>query len=393
MLARYGRYEKIPRGYSYPDRGGNEQGHRCFPDDESPCAFRGEWKENYIGAEEYEKTVKHVLLFAYKNIGTSPEKVIFYYPQGTANPLAGITGIDHFEMREMGGINVGDPDIALDLELMGGNYNFVLLVNCESGLKKIREEHMIPDPRLLTEKTEIFTSDDLQGENRKYLPMVGQCNFHVPDNIGGNDRVTLSPSILLERTHARVEFILTTVDDAGNYLSPLLPLSRVTKLSLNNETSGYSVLPSAGEYTATGGGNPDIRGWTTREIPCCYRKGPVFTKVPTRAPENPPLWPNVKEGRLPYTGETPRYIYVAPGVYGKEEALALVLSIDYRTGDPDETYKIELHNPDLGQDDKAYYNIRRNTIYRVFSTLKGTKNMEYDVVVDEWEDTEVAIPW
>ena len=56
----------------------------------------GEWKENYIGAEEYEKTVKHVLLFAYKNIGTSPEKIIFYYPQGTANPLAGITGIDHF---------------------------------------------------------------------------------------------------------------------------------------------------------------------------------------------------------------------------------------------------------------------------------------------------------
>ena len=25
----------------------------------------GEWKENYIGAEEYEKTVKHVLLFAF----------------------------------------------------------------------------------------------------------------------------------------------------------------------------------------------------------------------------------------------------------------------------------------------------------------------------------------
>lgn len=292
----------------------------------------GEWKENYIGAEEYEKTVKHVLLFAYKNIGTSPEKIIFYYPQGTANPLAGITGIDHFEMREMGGITVEDSDIALDLELMGGNYNFILLVNCESGLKKIREEHMIPDPRLLTEKTEIFTSDDLQGENRKYLPMVGQCNFHVPNNMGGNDRVTLSPSILLERTHARVEFILTTVDDAGNYLSPVLPLSRVTKLSLNNETSGYSVLPSAGEYTATGGGNPDIRGWTTREIPCCYREGPVFTKVPTRAPENPPLWPNVKEGcshirerhlaistwPRESTGKRKRWPWYYPSITGRE---------------------------------------------------------------------------
>ena len=29
---------------------------------------------------------------------------------------------------------------------------------------------MIPDPKLLMEKTEIFTSDDLKGENRKYLP-------------------------------------------------------------------------------------------------------------------------------------------------------------------------------------------------------------------------------
>ena len=48
----------------------------------APVHSGGEWKENYIGAEEYEKTVKHVLLFAYKNIGTSPEKIIFYYPQG-----------------------------------------------------------------------------------------------------------------------------------------------------------------------------------------------------------------------------------------------------------------------------------------------------------------------
>ena len=67
--------------------------------------------------------------------------------------------------------------------------------------------------------------------------MVGQCNFRVPDNMDGDNRITLSPSILLERTHARVEFIFTTVDDGGNYLSPLLPLSKVTKLSLNNESA------------------------------------------------------------------------------------------------------------------------------------------------------------
>ena len=320
----------------------------------------GEWKENYIGAEEYEKTVKHVLLFAFKNMESSPEKVIFYYSQGTTNPLAGITGIEHFEMREMGRVNTGESNIALDLELMGGDYNFVLLVNCESGLEKIRNGHTIPDPKQLMEKTEIFTSDDLKGENRKYLPMTGQCNFHVPDNVVSNNRITLSPCILLERMHARIEFILTTVDDRGNYLSPLLPLSKVTKLSLNNEVSGYSVLPSAGEYTATGGGNPDMRGVD-----------------------------------YPYMGKTPSYIYVAPGVYGKgkEGALTLVLSVDYRMGTPDKPYRIELYNPDLSENDKGYYNIRRNTVYRVFATLKGPGNMEYDIVVDEWEDTEVAIPW
>lgn len=39
-------------------------------------------------------------------------------------------------MREMGRVNTGESNIALDLELMGGDYNFVLLVNCESGLEK-----------------------------------------------------------------------------------------------------------------------------------------------------------------------------------------------------------------------------------------------------------------
>lgn len=361
----------------------------------APVRSEGEWKENYIGAEEYEKTVKHVLLFAYKNVGNSPEKVFFYYPQGMANPLADVTGIDRFEMREMARVDANESDIALDLELMGGDYNFILLVNCESGLEKIRNGHTIPDPKQLMEKTGIFTSDDLKGENRKYLPMTGQCNFHVPDNMLGNNRITLSPCILLERIHARIEFILTTVDDGNNYLSPLLPLSKVTKLTLNNEASGYSVLPSSGEYTATGSGNPNIRGADYVGEPLLLPERASFHEGANEGTGESAFVAKCKERLLPYTGKTPNYIYVAPGVYGteKKRALTLVLSVDYRTGDPDETYKIELYNPDLSENDKAYYNIRRNTIYRVFSTLKGTKNMEYDIVVDEWEDTEVVIPW
>ena len=46
--------------------------------------------------------------------------------------------------------------------------------------------------------------------------------------------------------------------------------------SLNNETSGYSVLPSAGEYTATGGGNPDIRGVDYTGDPLLLPERPSF---------------------------------------------------------------------------------------------------------------------
>lgn len=194
--------------------------------------------------------------------------------------------------------------------------------------------------------------------------------------------------------HARIEFILTTVDDRGNYLSPLLPLSKVTKLSLNNEVSGYSVLPSAGEYTATGGGNPDMRGVDYAGTPLLLPERASFHNGANEGAGESAFVTKCKERLLPYMGKTPSYIYVAPGVYGKgkEGALALVLSVDYRMGTPDKPYRIEFYNPDLSENDKGYYNIRRNTVYRVFATLKGPGNMEYDIVVDEWEDTEVAIP-
>ena len=46
-------------------------------------------------------------------------------------------------------------------------------------------------------------------------------------------------------------------------------------------------------------------------------------------------------------------------------ALTLVLSVDYRMGTPDKPYRIELYNPDLSENDKGYYNIRRNTVYQM----------------------------
>lgn len=213
-------------------------------------------------------------------------KTIFYHPQGTVNPLDGITGIDRFEVRESD--NTQLSDIALDLELMAGEYNFVLLVNCESGLKTIRDDHVIPDPARLTEATGIFTSDELKGESRKYLPMIGQCNVRVPENIPGNGRVPLSPNVLLERVHARIEFILTTADESGEYLSPLLPLSRVTKLTLktNPPVIPCCLLPGNTPLPVTAiliSGEPDMQTTFRTVLLLRYcRKGKVSTMGPMR---------------------------------------------------------------------------------------------------------------
>ena len=354
----------------------------------------GEWHEDYVVAEEYEKSINNVLLFAYKDAETVPKKVIFYYPQGETNPLDGIS-IDRFESRTMGNAAASGSRIELDLELMEGYYNFVLIVNSGSALKKLKNEHQLPEPKEMVDKTEIFTSDDLQGSSRKYLPMTGQQSFRVPVNTGSGNRVTLAPEIALERTHARIEFILTTVDAGGNLLSPSLQQAKITNLTIKNELGGYSVLPSAGEYTATGGKNPSLRG-------------AAYSAVPRYLPERAGFHAGANEGTgagehvakcnkrlLPYSGGQAKYIYVAPGIYEKNSTgvPALELSVDFRSGEPEKKYEIELYNPDIDESETGYNNIRRNTVYRIFATLKGPKNMEFDIVVNNWEDVQVAIPW
>ena len=174
-------------------------------------------------------------------------------------------------------------------------------------------------------------------------------------------------------------------------------MSRVTKLTLKNESTGYSLLPSAGEYTATGNGNPDIRGARYADnLP----NGVASPLLPEResfhdgANEegSPSFIARCKKRLLPYTGVYPKYIYVAPGEYSSE-ALTLSLSVHYPIDEPDKTYEIPLYNPDLDRSDNAYHNIRRNTVYRIFSTLKGPDNIKFDIVVDNWEDVNVDIPW
>ncbi|UVS35724.1 hypothetical protein NXX87_06410 [Bacteroides faecis] len=93
----------------------------------------------------------------------------------------------------------------------------------------------------------------------------------------------------------------------------------MTKLTLNNEASGYSVLPSSGEYTATGSGNPNIRGADYVGEPLLLPERASFHEGANEGTGESAFVAKCKERLLPYTGKTPNYIYVAPGVYGTEK--------------------------------------------------------------------------
>lgn len=349
----------------------------------------GEWKEKFVGAEAYEVAIRHIFLFVYKRGGSEPVKVIFYYPRGTANPLEGINGITDFEIKEVG---TDSSSISLDLELKAGDYNFILLANCESILQKVLDTCAIPALEQMTEKTDIFTSDDLKGNNRKYLPMVGQTRFHVPESTPGGVRITIPPTIDLERVHTRIEFRLTTIDNTGGYLSPLTSESVVKKLTLRNESSGYSILPSNGEYTVTGQGNPDIKGVRYTD----YLPGGISAWLPERdsfheGSNDGATIGKYKDRLLPFTGGDSKYIYVAPALHDADKPLTLILSVATPGGT--NLYEIPFYNPDLSATDKGYYDIRRNSIYRISGVLRGPHNIGFSITVTPWESETRTPSW
>lgn len=358
----------------------------------------GEWHEDHLPDEESERSVAHAFLFAYH--GNTLVKTMFYYPAGTANPLTGTVAIPGFGIREMAPISAANPGVTLDLELPGGEYGFVLLVNSTAALEEVRDRQVLPDPRRLVEKNRVFTSADLRGNNRGYLPMTGQGSFHVPAALPGGDRITLSPQLNLERVHARVEFLLTTIDEAGEYLSPLLASSRVSGLTLRHEANGYAVLPPAGEYTVTGNREAVFRGaaYGAGNLPAGISSPRLPERESFHSGANTGTAPSAvvarcRERLLPQVDGLPERIYVAPGAYRGDEVMELVFIVRYPDVLGEKVYKIPLYNPDLSPSDAGYYHVRRNTVYRVNARLVGPDISEFDLGVVEWEDVEVAIPW
>ena len=257
------------------------------PDDDPDTPFDPEVQDP--DTKLHESRIDHVMLYVYDK--DKLIRTIFY-----KNPsiTAGMpTSTDGLEVKpfgtETGGI------FTFDLLLSPGRYRFVLLVNDPKSYEEamngnVRDPQKIylsqmTDERKMLNSVTLFsrnvtnsTSLYSKGKQPRLIPMTGQAMLTIPKGNDDGTPKTVTPSIDLERVFARIELILTTSNkEETEYLSPEIANYRTdTRRYVDGSTTGrltkgnfvdlvdtdwragtLEILPSRGEYTATGRDMPE----------------------------------------------------------------------------------------------------------------------------------------
>lgn len=257
------------------------------PDDDPDTPFDPEVKVPVTGLDE--SRIDHVMLYVYDK--DKLIRTIFYNnPKITAGMP---TSAGELEVKPFGTETGGN--FTFDLMLSPGRYRFVLLVNdpksYEEAMKgKIRDPQKIYLSQM-TDERKMLNSVMLHSKNTtnaiyKYksgvhprlIPMTGQAMLTIPKGIDDKTPTEVTPSIDLERVFARVELILTTAnEEKTEYLSPEIANYKVDNRNYVDGTNSgrltkglfvdlvdtdwragtLEMLPSRGEYTATGRDMPE----------------------------------------------------------------------------------------------------------------------------------------
>lgn len=362
------------------------------------------WTPTGINARPEECTVDQLFLYVYNESGTELQKVFFYDGSESDNRLKNskIASLPKSAVIYDPQNQVGDQ-FSLELQLLPGTYRFVAIANSYQALAiaNANPNELKPNPIDLVENSQVLTSDDLLGDNRKYLPMAGHALIEIPNQSTSNETLIVP----LERIHSRVEFYLTTAkretpDAPLEWTSPRLTTAKVTELTLLNEYNGYSLLPQEGEYTAIGTESPLFgKNYSTNL--------PVGTTSPIRetarasfhtgANKSDDSTVDMYEKRLlPYEEDSDgkpviKYIYVPSANYLANKSDALTIKFTATFDGEERKYSIPLHTSI--NDGVKDYRIRRNSVYRINATLNGPNLDVIDYIVDTWEDQNVDIPW
>lgn len=258
------------------------------PDEEPDTPFKPEVGDPI--RQSAEARIDHVMLYVYDK-DNKRIRTIFYRKPGITAGMPEATG--ELDVKEFGTERGGI--FTFDLTLSPGRYRFVLLVNDPKSWEEAMNNGKVRDPQKIylsqmTKERGMLNSQMLdrtksngtslynEGRHPRIIPMTGQAMLTIPKGNDDDTPKTVEPSIDLERVFARVELILTTANkEKTEYLSPEIANYKVDNRNyVDGTTSGrltkgkfvdlvdtdwragtLEMLPSRGEYTATGRDMPE----------------------------------------------------------------------------------------------------------------------------------------
>ena len=398
-----------------------------------------------------EARVDHVMLYVYDK--DKLIRTIFYHKKNIAGMPEATGKLDVKEFgTETGGI------FTFDLTLSPGRYRFVMLVNDPKSWEEAMNGR-IRDPQKIyldqmTDERGMLNSQMLYRVNRdngtslygkgshpRIIPMTGQAMLTIPKGNDDGTPKTVTPSIDLERVFARIEFILTTANkEKTDYLSPEIANYRVDMRDyVDGSTTGrltkgrfvdlvdtdwragtLEMLPTRGEYTATGGGMPEdsrlFSDRTATDYLQYFRDAATYrTQVTTPYAENldngniipkdlgfDKMYHQHSQSRFGKATLPLYYLYIPPMFIDglKKEDMPYILIGINTTGEtipdnapvkaPQMTYfrlPITTLVSAAGGGIEEKFEVRRNTTYSIYAAFRGGRLILNDgIKVYPWRD-------
>ena len=427
------------------------------PDDDPDTPFDPEVVDPEAKLDECR--IDHVMLYVYDK--DKLIRTIFYNNPRITEGMPASAG--KLEVKpfgtETGGI------FTFDLLLSPGRYRFVLLVNdpksWEEAMKgNIRdpqkiylsqmtdERGMLNSQMLISRNTTNSTTKYKSGVHPRLIPMTGQAMLTIPKGNDDGTPKTVTPSINLERVFARVEFILTTATkDKSEFLSPDIANYRIdNRKYVGGKESGrltkgqlvdlvdtdwragtLEMLPSRGEYTATGRDMPEgsrlYSDRTATDYLQYFRDAATYrAQVPTPYAENldeknvlhlgyngfSKMYHKRSRSQFQKNSLDLYYLYIPPMFINgltKEDMPYLLIGIN-TTGEeipddapaaaPQMTYfrlPITTLVSAAGGGIEEKFEIRRNTTYSIYAAFRGGRLILNDgIYVYPWRRVDQEIP-
>ena len=422
------------------------------PDDDLDTPFTPEVKDAESQLDE--SRIDHVMLYVYDK--DKLIRTIFYHNPKITSGMP--TDFDGLEVKTFGKDTKGN--FTFDLWLSPGRYRFVLLVNDPKSWEEakngnVRDPQMIylsqmTDERKMLNSQMLYikynrNSTNLYGNDKhpRLIPMTGQAMLTIPKGNDDGTAKTVNPDtpIDLERVFARVELILTTADeDLNDYLSPEIANYRIdNRKYVDGITSGrltkgnfvdlvdtdwragtLEMLPTRGEYTATGRDMPEesrlYSDRTSMDYLNLFRDGATYrTQVTTLYADNldesnafynggsfSPMYHQRSNTRFSKFTVNVYYLYIPPMFIDglKKEDMPYILIGINTTGEtipdnapvkaPQMTYfrlPITTLVSAAGGGIEEKFEVRRNTTYSIYAAFRGGRLILNDgIKVYPWRD-------